>query len=342
MTSSPRAGAALAAAAAAASVIGCSGAHDLGFTGGSLLVLKGHVDLTALQRPNPDPAPQAALLGALVWAQPAAPDPVCIEFGTVPPIASACPNPYGVFNGQLETFAPVDGNGDFSLTITHLPDPSVSVGDASTRIAYGSLMVVEDVDGDGQPTLLAAQGGGDGFDAPGAEPPPSSIDRILAATFYDLNAPQVRVAFREGGFIDGCPNDQIAHTGCSYFYPLVGCEPPSGFSIVTAPPYSDTTGVCSTSGTADTIEIPTLAPSDGTAFLCRAVQVSGGVRSPRNEAPRGGASPVCVSPNIMAAMYHGFCPWFRSYALKGCMQDPLCASPEWDQTASPPPWWPCF
>lgn len=328
-------------AVSAAACGGCGrGAHDLAFTSGALVVIKGHVDLGTIRRPNPDPAPQAPLIGALVWAKPAAVDPVCLEFASDRSIAPLCPDPYGVFNGEVEAFAPVDANGDFDLPLTHLPMVSVSVGDATTRIAYGSLMVVEDVDGDGQPTLLAAPDPNQ-LDAPAPEAAPAAIDRIVAATFYDLNAPQVRVAFREGGFIPGCPNDAAVHSGCSYFYPLVGCEPPSGFSIVTAPAYSDPSGACSTASPDARIDVPPLSPPDAQEFLCRAVQIGTGLRQARDRGPRGVHTLVCLTPDLMAAVYPGFCSWLRSYALKGCAQDPLCATPEWDFTMSPPSWWTC-
>jgi hypothetical protein len=316
-----RRAAALAGTCALAAAACGQGVHDLTVASDPLIVLHGHVDVPSLDRKHPD----AALLGALIWAEVPGVNPVCVEFAADDRIKSACPDPAGVFTGEIEVSVPVGADGNFDLPLFHLPMVSVSVGDAATRIAYGSLVVIEDANGDGQPSLVPPPGG-DEFDAPSSEP--TDPDRIVAATFYSLDADQQRVVFREGAFVPG-----------SYFYPGVppGCEPPSGFSIMTAPPQADPP-TCNFDQMNPRLELTPLTQAEGLAFMCRAVQKDSTVRQP-DRAPRGSPDNACLGPNVIAAVYPGICPWLRSYALAGCQQDPMCISPEWDFRASVPDWW---
>jgi hypothetical protein len=320
----------------ALTVAGCGGGvHDLSAASDPLVVIHGHVDLAALERPNPS----SALLATLIWAEVPAVDPTCLAF-TDPRLAPACPDPYGVFNGEVETWTPVGPDGGFDLALFQLPAVNVSVGDAATRIAYGSVVVVEDVDGNGQPTLFAPVSGRRGT-APA--PQPITPDTIVGASFYDLHANQTRVVFREGGWVAD-----------SNFYPLPGCDAPmTGFSILTAPPYSDASppaGGCVDTGTDTTVEVTPLSAADGLAYLCRSVQIGFGLLDPGDRSPPGNPTLVCLMgssstpalpASVLAAVHPGICPWVRSYALSGCNTDPSCTMPEWDLTASPPSWWPC-
>jgi hypothetical protein len=305
----------------------CGRVNDLSVPQQPLLVVHGHVDLASLSRPNPS----AALIGSLVWAGLPTVNPVCLEFSS-PDIAAACPDPYGVFEAEIEEAAPVDANGDFDLTLFHLPAARVSIGDQTTRIAYGSLLVIEDVDGNGQPTFPGGVRRRDRND-----PPPSSNapDRIVAASFYSLHAAQQRVVFREGGFVSP-----------SFFYPEDCGEPPTGFSILSAPPYTGTPAAptaCIVASVDTRVDVPAVAPLDpteGLGLLCRPVQRDATVRQPQtDEEPPG--KHVCLSPTVLAAVFNGLCPSLRSYALRGCAQESQCPAPEWDITAAPPPWWPC-
>ena len=156
MTSSARRAVLLATPALLAAACG-QGVHDLSIGSTPLLVVHGHVDQTQLQRVHPE----AALLGVLVWAQTPTVNPVCVRLDdgslapTVPDLTarvqSACPDPYGVFPGEAEAWSPIGADGNFDLPLYALPMARVAIGDASTRIAYGALVVVEDVNGDGQP-----------------------------------------------------------------------------------------------------------------------------------------------------------------------------------------------
>jgi hypothetical protein len=333
--------AALAVALAAA---GCgSGVHDITVAATPLRVLHGHVDLTALVRPNP----AAPLLGAMLWATVPGVNPVCVELADqkltpndptqAQEVLTACPDPSGVFPGPPQVWVPIDADGNFDLALYTLPAITVSVGDSVTRIAYGTLIAVEDADGDGQPTLPQpspiTEGRRRGFGVQLFSP-----DRIVAATFYDLKANQQRIVFREGGF-----------TTPSFFYPAPGpgpgCEPPTdGFWIMNAPPYADPpVGDCTFSSTDTRLELTPLSQADGLAFLCRGIQVDDTVRQPvDDEGPPPGATNVCFGSNVMAAVANaGTCAQMRSWALSGCQEDPLCGTPEWTIAASTISWWPC-
>jgi hypothetical protein len=322
--------------AALIAATGCGRAHDLSVASDPLLVIHGHVDVAHLTRVDAS----APLIGSLVWAGVAAVNPVCLEY-TNAQIKPACPDPYGVFAAEIERAAPIDANGDFDLTLFHLPNARVSIGNQSTRIAYGSLLVLEDSNGDGQPTF---PGGVRRRDEDDEGPPPvSNPDRIVAASFYSLQAPQKRVVFREGGFVDP-----------SNFYPQDCGAPPPGFSILTAPAYTGmpaAAGDCAFDSTDVRVNVDAVNPQDpaeGLGLLCRPVQRDATVQQPQgDEGPSGRARKVCLDSNVLAAVFSGLCFSLRSYALRGCAQAvptatmSQCSPPEWDLTASPPPWWPC-
>jgi hypothetical protein len=327
-------------------VAGCGQAvHDLSVPTTPLVTVHGHVDTTALARPHP----AAPLLGALIWAAVPGVNPVCVETASqqlvpsdpnqVRAVASACPDAQGVFPGQPQVWVPIGPDGNFDLVLYTLPAISVSVGDGVTRVAYGSLIVFEDVNGDGQPTLPRLPTG-EGRRRAVVGPQPSDPDRIVAASFYALEAPQQRIVFREGDFVTP-----------SFFYPApgpgVGCEPPPGFSIETAPPYADPpVSDCAFSKTDDTrLELVPLSDAEGLAFLCRGLQTDATVNQPIGDEPppQGGATNVCYGHGVLAVVYHlSVCTVLRSYALAGCQQDPLCATPEWNINPSLLNWqWPC-
>jgi hypothetical protein len=312
---------------AVALVAGCGrGVHDLSIASDPLVVLHGHVDRSRVQRVHPE----APLLGALIWAGVPNINPVCVKFpGTE--IQRACPDPYGVFYGEVERAAPVDDDGNFELTLFHLPRAAVSVGDEVTRIAYGSLLVVEDVDGDGQPSFFPPPAGRRDPTAPG---PSGDPDTIVAASFHTLHDTQERVVFREGGFVAD-----------SNFYPAPGCDPPPpGFSVETVPRYQDTPALpeqCSIRPVDATVPVPPVAAADALALMCRAIGRDPRVREPRidNQPPPGAT--YCLGGDILAVVSGDGCGRLTAFTLKGCDHDPFCLSPEWDHTADPPAWWPC-
>jgi hypothetical protein len=320
---------------ALALLAGCTsgGVHDLSVPSEPLLVIHGHVNLATIGRQNRG----FPLIGALVWAGVARIAPLCLKYAA-PQIRAACKDPYGFFFGETERAAPVDADGNFDLVLPHLPAARVSVGDEVTRIAYGSLMVAEDLNGDGQ-LYLGPFGNRRGI-PPGGDMPmpsasvPSGADVVVAASFHTLRAEQHRVVFREGGFVED-----------SNFYPAPGCAPPPrGFSFEDAPAYTEppaTPGPCGFRPPDVQLEVSPLAPAETTALQCRPAPNGFRARRAMTSRPNPSTPPICLAPDVLAVIIPGTCPALDSYLLKGCSDDPFCTAPEWDDTASPPDWWPC-
>jgi hypothetical protein len=323
-------------------VLGCDRVHDLSVPSVPIVTFHGHVDTTMLTRTAPD----APLIGALVWAAVAAVNPVCLPLPPPPELAADCSDPYGVFIGEIEAGVPVDASGNFDVTLLTLPQVSLSVGDQSTRIAYGSLIVVEDIDGDGQPSFPPTTLGGEG-DRLAAPTATTTSDRVVAASFWSLEAPQQRIVFREGGFVTP-----------SSFYPACGWTsaddpnvPPPGFSVLTVPAYDISQPLpppegCAVQAPDVPVELTPITVADGLGLICRPVQLADATfRRMRNDtvlAPSG-VPPWCSADGtVMAERFEGgrLCPSLRSYTLH-CALDPGCATPGSEVIETPPPWWPC-
>jgi hypothetical protein len=309
------------------------GVHDLSVSADPLLVIRGHVDPAKLQRVHPE----APLLGLLVWASAPHINVLCLAYPDVADLQAACPDPYGVYYGEIQKAVPVAADGSFEIDLANLPNARVSIGDTVTRIAYGALLVAEDTNGDGQLSLPRGGGGFIDGGANGAAAP----DVVVGASFYSLRNAQERIVFRESGFVEG-----------SNFYPAPGCPtPPRGFSVLAAPAYSDAgalPGTCTEQGFDQPVDVAALTSEQALSLACRTVQQGFGVREATDERNpnrpgRDGASAkqVCLSHEILALVSPGLCPTFNALALKGCRQDPFCLTPDWDHTAHPPSWWPC-
>jgi hypothetical protein len=310
--------------------------HDLSVATHPLVVIRGHVDLATLPRTRPT----APLIGALIWAAVPRAHPVCLKYSD-PGIRPACPDPYGVSYGSIERAVRIDPDGSFRLELFHLPRAAVSVGDAMTRIAYGSLLVAEDLNGDGELSFASSAGTGPGGRGEGGpngsqdpSPPAPDPDVPVAASLHNLRAPQRRIVFREGGFVAD-----------SRFYPAPGCDaPPQGFSVMFAPPYSEgplATGACRFSSLEDPVEVSPLSEADARTLVCNPLQRSD-IRPPPDDRPPGKkTTQVCLEPGMLAVVTQGVCPRLTVYTLKGCRNDPACEKTDWDVTDAKPAWWPC-
>jgi hypothetical protein len=297
-------------------VLGCGDVHGLDVASQPLLVAQGRVDLAALTRTNPD----VPLLAALIWAAIPRVSSVCLRYDTAA-IRPACSDPYGVFLGEVEQTVPVGPDGTFTMPLAHLPNARVSVGDEVSRIAYATLLVFEDVVSDG---ML------DYPDPDFADVPEFTADHLVAATFYDLHAPQLRLVFREGSFDAG-----------SNFYPAPGCPaPPAGFSLGTYSPYG-APPACDFRDATQMITVPPLAAADAAALECRTGSRRQGLREATTERRRPPGQTLCLSPTIMVNVPAGRCARLTGWLLVGCENDPYCQTPEFDHTADPPSWWHC-
>ena len=122
-----------------------------------------------------------------------------------------------------------------TIDLINLPTAEVMVGSVNSRVAYGSLLVYDDRDGNGTLDLHRAvrvqdqgPGGGDGPGGTKGGEPTKKVDFVYGASFVSMTLPDKRIAFREGTF-----------DATSAFYPRAGCsDPPIGFSVLGAGGFS--------------------------------------------------------------------------------------------------------
>jgi len=307
------------------------------------------------------------LHAALVWGLQWLPEPFCV----LPPespqaaavIAAGCRDSFGFVPDRVGADTPITPGVPATINLYTLPAADVMVGDVTARIAYASIVVYDDRNGNGildlRHPVRQRRGGEPVDDAPGA------ADRVYGASFISMTLPDRRVAFREGDF-----NESVA------FYPRQGCaDPPKGFSILSAsgftlgsalaslltgqlPPESDP-GACATATMDDTVVISLQDPTGLSQLACTSND-AGGVTyyrpvptdppfNPQNTTlwactgfPRlGGEAPATGQQLVLASAPGAACRSTMHYTLRGCNNDPLCAAPTWDATANPPAWWPC-
>lgn len=300
-------------------------------------------DLGAVRDPD---APPSQLYVALRWLFPGVPDTSCLPPAENPAHArildEACVDPLSVSPGFDGTIGvPVADDG--IATIGLYSPPAQLYGDMYSQIAYATIVAYD-----------VQAGLPDGF--PGAGP-------YFAASFLSMSQPDVRLAFRHGGY-----NDELA------YYPRRGCAPPpAGFSLVSASGFTVEQAL-----EAQQIgELPSQDPAG-----CRVDSLDRGVQlalRPEDElralrcftGPTGFDDPppalpspgdpdeerevlvACTTiprhfegsaehPNkrqALVAVPVGSCTEIRHYVLRGCFGSPFCSEPQW--SAAPPSWWPC-
>jgi hypothetical protein len=295
------------------------GLRGLGTDAPALAEVRGHVDRASLGSPAGAP-----LLAGILWLGVQQPDFFCLAHASDPRLAPGCADPYWILPDDVAESAPVDAAGDFAIAMMRLPGSSALVGDADARIAYASVVVVQD-DGDGvlEPYAPPTR---DRLD----HPPP---DVVLAATFTTLRTPNERLALRLGGYDAG-----------STFYPAPGCSPPQGLSILDAPDVLGA-GVC-TSRTLEGPVAPMPVPEpERRAFSCPARGTYVDMASLDAPGPSYDVQ-VCVDPNTLALRTStDRCPSLVVLRLVGCYDgregDACTARPDFDLRGNPPEWWPC-
>lgn len=297
-------------------VVGCGpGVHDLTFTGKPFASIRGHVDRALL-----NPVFGGPLYGALAWAARPSVDPVCELPTTNSRIAEVCRDPRAfVFAGIHDTtVARLDASGDFELPLRVLPDFVSTFGPLGSRIAYGSAVVFEL----------------NGLDPNAPEPELITLDPFtaltvsipLASSYFDADAPQQRVVFREGGF---------DHEG--NFFPFRVCpEPPSGFSILDYDPVAST---CASTDMAATIFPEPLTVEQSMAWRCIRFGPSF-ILMPDLVQPENG-SLECVNEDVLLHLFADGCDEYEVMSLTGCEWSLTCENPDWDLRAAPPEWWSC-
>ncbi|MFN7134186.1 MAG: hypothetical protein ACK4N5_19055, partial [Myxococcales bacterium] len=205
------------------------------------------------------------------------------------------------------------------------------VGSPQGRLAYGTLLLVEDGDRDGQAFLADPYGTPQ---VPGE--PLADVDRVIAASFYDLQRPQDRLVFREGEQVDA-----------SGFYPAPECAPPPpGFSVLRSDGLGS--GSCRVADVRQPLKMLPVSQAEGMQLLCRRVYLGGGQQAwavqPHPDMVPPGRPPdksFCLAPDVWVELSEGECPTPIFYTLKGCWEDPFCPEPQWNFENPRPEWWPC-
>ena len=359
--------AAVSRAALAALAVLAGGCGNVSGFGGSVPPLAAvHVQVTgdfaSVQAPGPA-APKLA--AALVWGAQWLTEPLCVvptsDAQVQALIAAGCRDPFGFVPDRVAVNAPLGPDGTAELDLLDLPAADVMVGGVTARVAYASVVVYDDRDGDGTLTLGRSSRLG-GLD--NARPDDTGVqtsDVVYAASFASMTAPDVRLAYREGGF------DRTAA-----FYPRAGCgDPLPRFSIVSAGGFSAMAAVaaelsgqlppedpasCQEQPADAPVTLAYRAPAPLHELACQERTLDSSIRYREPDAPidltRRSAACAPV-PDFGTGQAAGMIQWVVSgrsddscvglthYVLRGCSNDPLCQPPEWDITKTPPSWWPC-
>ena len=316
---------------------------------------------------------------ALVWGQQWLPEPLCL----LPPdsdagaavIAAGCPDILGFVPNRAAADAPVAADGTATLELINLPSADVMVGDVTARIAYASIYLYDDRNGNGtldlwQPPEFDRRNALPVADA-GTDP---DIDVVYGASFVSMTLPDQRVGFREGAF-----NATVA------FYPRAGCpDPPPLFSILSAGGFTVEDALAAalagelpqedpaTCGAATldeaAVTFPAQAPEPIKQIRCVPAETSGFTRyhQPPEFTPDlanltwacallpqipgddagvddGGVDVSGMQQLIIAGPPGAECRNIWHYIPRGCHDDPACPVPQWPNSDGGvlPSWWPC-
>jgi hypothetical protein len=315
---------------------------------------------------------------ALVWGMQWLPEALCILPASTTPdgsnVSSAadavtlgCRDPFGFVPMRVEANVPVTPGVPATISLEDLPASDVLVGDIDARVAYGGFVVFDDRNGTGNLELARANRISIGSDEEGSGSDGTNIvdlpDVVYGASFMTMTAPDLRLAYREGAFVE------------TAFYPRQGCaDPPPAFSILGASGFSGSAALadvlagtlpeesdlsqCSEGSAATTvvpIGITTADLDEEVACTESTADSSVRYREPMATAPDfsertlacaplpslGGSA---VSPQIqllVTGRTDDSCMGLTHYVLTGCRTDASCQLPDWDHSEAPPSWWPC-
>lgn len=215
------------------------GLHDTLTPLGRIHVLV-HGDLASL-RPAGTEAETPRLRVALVWGQQYMAETFCWlhalpgDPSATAVAAAGCRDVAGFVPQLVGDDVDVTPEVPTTIDLLNLPTAEVMVGSVDSRVAYGSLLVYDDRDGNGTLDLHRTirpqdqppgKGGGPG--GPKGGEPAKKVDFVYGASFVSMTLPDKRIAFREGTF-----------DATSAFYPRAGCsEPPVGYSVLGAGGFS--------------------------------------------------------------------------------------------------------
>jgi hypothetical protein len=319
----------------------------------------------------------------LVWGQEWLPEPLCLlpadSDAGAEVKAAGCPDILGFVPARVAADAPLAADGTATLELINLPSADVMVGDVTARVAYGSIYLYDDRNGNGTLDLRAPPDRGEGRDQSpvadaGTDP---DVDVVYGASLISMTLPDQRIAFREGAF-----NATIA------FYPRAGCpDPPPLFSILSAGGFSLEEALVAaalgqlpqedpaTCGEATLDEgvfsVPPQAPEPIKQLRCLPADSAGftSYRGPPDHAPDlqnltwacvplprlpgddggvedGGVDVSGMEQLVIASPPGMECRNVWHYIPRGCRDDPACATPTWTTDWTSPDggvaaWWPC-
>lgn len=304
---------------------------------------------------------------ALVWGQQWLTEALCVLPPESPEVAAVlakgCRDPFGFVAARVAASVPIELGVPATIELMTLPGADVLVGNLTARGAFGSFVVFDDLDGNGnlelaRPDRVGSPGGG----PPRQDKTPTLLaDAIYGASFVTMTEPDQRVAYREGAFD---PN--------AAFYPRAGCDgPPPAFSILAASGFTAADAIAAT--------LAGRLPRETDPAACRVeaaatpVVFAAQVRADRNEVactennvdssvryrdpgetvpdlttrpfacahlPSFGGPPSSTIELIVAGDETDSCVGLTHFVLKGCGEDASCPNPDW-QYDIPPAWWPC-
>jgi hypothetical protein len=339
-------------------------------------------DLTPLRPPGI--TTDHALRVALVWGAQWLTEPFCILPAESPDaaavITAGCRDTFGFVPARVDQSAPIAVGGTASLSLDQLPTADLLVGDVTSRVGYGSLVVYDDRNDDLKLDLSEPQHtptGGDRGDR-NDDQTPDAVDIIYGASFLTMIAADERVAYREGAPPAGA------------FYPRAGCAPPDpGFSIVGASgftaaaartatlmgmlPQEKDLNACTTEPASTVVNVAASAPADVAEVGCDESATDGSprYREPPVDAPDftgrvtacahlpsfdtggptgadggvdGGGGASSLIQLVVSGRATDRCKGLTHYVLRGCRESVSCGLPDWDFTNDPTgaiPWWPC-
>jgi len=341
----------------------------VGFGGAPTPLARVRVEVTGELEPLRPPGTEGEtprLRVALVWAAQWLPEAFCFLPAESPEAAAViqagCRDSLGFAPERVAAGAEVAPGAPATIELFELPSAEVMIGDVTARIAYASLLVYDDRDGDGTLGLYHPQA------TEPDEPDGGALlavgqDLIYGASFLSMTLPDQRLAFREGAF-----------NALAAFYPRSGCgTPPPAFSILSAGGFSaedayaaalegrlpeeDPAGCAERRLDEAVVAIALRPPADISEVGCRAQRPDGRpfYADPGEFHPRlRGATWACVGlpklganaadPQIqlvIATPPSHACKELQHYILRGCDEDASCDPPFYDHTAQPPDWWPC-
>ena len=256
-----------------------------------------------------------------------------------------CRNPLGVapaLAGPSVSISAVDDAEliSASISFTALPPSEVLIGTPNARVGYASIVIFDDQNENQAldiglsfpPVFWDRDARGDDDTDEGLKRrfgEEMSPDLLYSASFTSLLNDHQRLVFREGDFVE------------SFFYPLGGCIPDRGFSVVNVE--GDFLSANCTSHPIDDptllrISEPTLQRQE---LACVPTEVW------RFEPPK---EPIderykqsCISSLEIAITDPELpCKQLSVISLIDCEPTELdCDRPEWDLRDMPPAWWPC-